>query len=97
MKFHNFTDKQRVMDAARRLGTDPDHPVRTGPRIYFFNDYSVAVVKKRKAFDEVKDQLKKINIGYALMYPATLKMTVNGTEKRFDTPESAAVFVKSLG
>lgn len=97
MKFHNFADKQRVMDAARRLGTEPDHPARTGPRISFFNDYSAAVVKKRKAFDDVKERLKKMNIGYALMYPATLKMTVNGTEKRFDTPEGASAFVDSLG
>lgn len=97
MKFHNFSDKQRVMNAARRLGTEPDQPARNGPRISFFNDYSAAVVKKRKAFDEVKDRLKRINIDYALMYPATLKMTVNGVEKRFDAPEAAAAFLDSLG
>ncbi len=96
VKFHNFTEKQRVMNAARHLGTEQDHPAHTAPRISFFNDYSATVVKKRKAFDEVKDHLKKMNISYALIYPATLKMTVNGTDKRFNTLEEAAAFVDSL-
>jgi hypothetical protein len=97
LKLHTFSDKQQVMNTARRLGVDPDQPARTGPRISFFNDYSAAVVRKRKAFHSVKERLKKMGIVYALIYPATLKWTVNGTEKRFDTPEAAAAFVDSLG
>lgn len=71
IKFHNFTDKQRVMDAARNIGSDGQ---RKGPKVSFFNDYSTAVVRRRKAFDEVKARLKRMKIDYALLYPATLKI-----------------------
>ncbi|CAB1459684.1 unnamed protein product [Pleuronectes platessa] len=58
MKLHNFADKQRVVvqtrrqvKPARRLGADqPADRIR----VSFFNDYSAAVARKRKAFDEVK-------------------------------------------
>lgn len=95
MKLHNFADKQRVMAAARRLATEPNQPADR-IRVSFFNDYSAAVVKKRKAFDEVKSCLRSKNVDYALLYPATLKLSVNGSEKRFNTPEAAATFVASL-
>lgn len=68
MKLHNIADKRRVMDAAHRLGTELDHLTRTGPRTSFFSDYSVAVVKNHKNFDGMKDQLKKMSIGYTLIY-----------------------------
>lgn len=51
INFHNFTDKQRVMDAARRIGSDRIQC--QGPRVSFFNEYSTAVVRRRKVFDEV--------------------------------------------
>lgn len=97
IKFHNFTDKQRVLDAARRVGTDPERSADAGPRISFFNDYSAMVIKKRKAFDDVKKRLQKMKIEYALLYPATLRLTVNGTIKRFASPEDATTFIDSLG
>ena len=84
MKLHNFTDKQRVMAVARRLGTEPNQPADR-IRVSFFNDYSAAVAKKRKAFDEVKGCLRRKNVEYALLYPATLRLSVNGVVKRFGT------------
>lgn len=97
IKFHNFTDKQRVLDAARRVGMDPERSTDAGPRISFFNDYSAMVIKKRKAFDDVKRRLQKMKIEYALLYPATLRLTVNGTVKRFASSDDATAFVDSLG
>ncbi|KAL3063675.1 hypothetical protein OYC64_000081 [Pagothenia borchgrevinki] len=84
------------MNAARKLGSETGHLADTGPRISFFNDFSAAVVKKRKAFNEIKYQLRKKSIDYALIYPATLKVMIKGTERRFDTPEGAAAFAESL-
>ncbi|KAK1874713.1 Protein TALPID3 [Dissostichus eleginoides] len=81
LKFHNFADKQLVMNAARKLGSEPGRLAHTGPRISFFNDYPAAVVKKRKAFDEIKYRLRKKSIDYALIYPETLKVMINGTER----------------
>lgn len=96
VKFHNFTDKQRVMEAARRLGarrSNQDGTTNMGPRISFFNDYSAEVVRRRKAFDDIKARLRTMNMDYALLYPATLKVTVNGTQKRFDNPKEAAALL----
>ncbi|KAL4003935.1 alpha-2-macroglobulin-like protein [Sarotherodon galilaeus] len=95
MKLHNFADKQRVMAAARHLATQPNHPTDR-IKVSFFNDYSAAVAKKRKAFDEVKSCLRKKNVDYALLYPATLRLSANGKEKRFHTLEAAASYAESL-
>ncbi len=83
IKFHNFTDKQRVLNAARHVGTDPERSADAGPKISFFNDYSAMVIKKRKAFDDVKKRLQKMKIEHALLYPATLRLNINGKMKRF--------------
>lgn len=93
-KFHNFTDK-RVMAVDQHLASEPDQPA---DRIHvsFFNDYSAALVKKCKAFDVVKSRLRSKNVEYALLYPATLKVTVNDVVKRFDSPKTAAAYVDSL-
>lgn len=99
VKFHNFTDKQRVMEAARQFrsrGSNQDDPTHKGPRISFFNDYSVEVVRRCKAFDDIKAQLRKMNMDYVLLYPATPKVMVDGTQRRFDNPKEAALLLRSL-
>lgn len=90
LKFHNFTDKQRVMEAARRVGGDKS------PRVLFFNGFSAALVKKRKAFDQVKARLKEKKIDYALLYPAILRVMVDGKPKKLSSPEEASAFVDTL-
>ena len=95
MKLHNFADKQRVMAAARRLGAEPNQPADR-IRVSFFNDYSAVMARKRKAFDEVKGCLRRKNVEYALLYPAMLRLFVNGVVTRFDTPEATATLVKWL-
>lgn len=86
--YHNFADKQRVMAAAQRLAPEPNQPV-DWIRVSFFNDYSMAVAKKCKTFDvkafEVKSCLRRKNMDYALLYPAMLRLSLNGKEKRFNT------------
>ena len=65
VKFHNFTDKQRVMEAAHWLGShrsNQDDPTNKEPRISFFNDYSAEVVRRRKDFDDINVRLRKMTI-----------------------------------
>lgn len=81
------------MNTARHLGTELGHPKHTGTRFSFFNDYSAAVVRKCKVFDDVTDRMKKMIIDYALLYSVTLKKKVHSLEKGFDTPEAAALFL----
>lgn len=69
LKFHNFRDKQRAMEAARRLGSrkSSQDAAPREPKVFFFNDYSAEVVRRRKAFDDTKTRLKKMNMDYALL------------------------------
>lgn len=96
LKFHNWQDKQRVIDAARLRGARESQSEPTEPNISFFSDYSAGVVRKRRAFDDVKSRLRKINVEYALLYPATLWVTVGGKQKKFVSPKDAEQLAKSL-
>lgn len=98
VRFHNFQDKQRVMAAASKrfaLNNSKQTSDADTPRISFFNDYSAAVVQKRKAFNEVKIRLREMQMEYALLYPATLSVKVGQMRKKFTSPEEVAVFLDS--
>lgn len=88
IRFHNFADKQKVLDAARRSETVK---YRELP-IMFFQDLSAAVLRKRKALDDVKKRLREM----AVKYPATLKMIHGGEAKSFNSRTKAASFVETL-
>ncbi|RXN04079.1 LINE-1 type transposase domain-containing 1 [Labeo rohita] len=92
IRFHNFQDKQRVMTAATKLFTLNSKQTSSSrdadaPKISFFNDYSAAVVQKRRAFNEVKTRLRELQMEYALLYPATLSVKVGRARKKFVSPE----------
>lgn len=53
VRFHNFSDRQRVMDAARRIKED-------GARIHFFPDFAAATQKRRRESDQVRKKLQNI-------------------------------------
>lgn len=93
VRFHNFRDRQLVMDAARRL---KDIRIE-GTRIHFFPDFAAATQKRRREFDQVRRKLQSIEgARYAMIYPASLRITINGTVKTFRSPEQASEFIDSL-
>lgn len=92
IRFHNFADKQRVLDAARRSGTVKYQE----SSIMFFQDLSAAVVRKRKGFEDVKKRLRDIGTKYMMLYPATLKIVHGGEARSFDSPAKAMAFVDTL-
>ncbi|KAE8277957.1 hypothetical protein D5F01_LYC24000 [Larimichthys crocea] len=92
IRFHNFTDKQRVLDAARRSGT-VKYKEST---IMFFQDLSAAVLRKRKGFDEVKKRLRDTGAKYMMLYLATLKIIHGGEARSFDSPAKAVAFIDTL-
>lgn len=56
VRFHNFSDRQWVMDAARRL-----KDIRfEGSRVHFFPNFAAATPKKRREFDKVRMKLQSI-------------------------------------
>uniref|UniRef100_H2N1V0 L1 transposable element RRM domain-containing protein n=1 Tax=Oryzias latipes TaxID=8090 RepID=H2N1V0_ORYLA len=83
IRFHNFVDKQRVLDAARRNGSVKFQE----SNIMFFQDLSAAVMPKRKGFYEVKKHLRYTSAKYMMLYPATLKILHHGEARSFDSPE----------
>jgi len=92
IRFHNFVDKQRVLEAARRSGT-VKYQVST---IMFFRDLLAAVLRKRKGFEEVKNRLRDIGTKHMMLYPAMLKIMHGGEARNFDSPAKAMTFVDTL-
>lgn len=95
VRFHSFPDKQRVMAAARRKAAEGDITLG-GKRIYFYNDLSAAVLRKRKEFAEAKKRLRDIGAQYSMLYPAKLQVSFNGIKKTFLSPADVFYFVSSV-
>lgn len=82
IKLHNFQDKARIMQAARRMQS----LLYNGAPIMIFEDFSAAVVKKRQGFYHVKQRLREMGIPFAMMYPAVLRIKQNSQERSFRSP-----------
>lgn len=95
VRFHSFPDKQRVMAAVRRKAAEGDITMG-GKRIYFYNDLSAAVLRKRKEFVEAKKRLRDIGAQYSMLYPAKLQVSFNGIKKTFLSPADVLSFVSSV-
>uniref|UniRef100_A0AAV2L9G9 Uncharacterized protein n=1 Tax=Knipowitschia caucasica TaxID=637954 RepID=A0AAV2L9G9_KNICA len=92
MKLHNFQDKVRIMQAARRLKTLS----YKGASVMIFEDFSAAVVKKRQEFTAVKRRCREQGIVFAMLYPAVLRIRHRGEEKLFRHPANATGFLDGL-
>lgn len=92
MKFLNFQDKVRVMRAARVKGKIMygDQEVR------FFPDLSADLHRQRRRFDGVKQRLRSMNVSYGIVYPAKLRLTVDGQTREFEDPADADKFLKGM-
>lgn len=91
-KLHYYQDCMDILRRAREFG-----PLRfKDTDIYIFPDYPPSVVHARSAFSEVRRLLcGRDGVKYGLLYPARLRITFNGTEKRFQNPEEAMIYVKT--
>ncbi|KAL0146846.1 hypothetical protein M9458_057785, partial [Cirrhinus mrigala] len=82
LKLHNFQDKTRILQASRAAG----QLVYKRHNISIFEDFSVAMVRKRQAFGNVKKRLRERGITFAMIYPAILRVQHDGV-KLFKQPE----------
>uniref|UniRef100_A0A3Q1C1U7 L1 transposable element RRM domain-containing protein n=1 Tax=Amphiprion ocellaris TaxID=80972 RepID=A0A3Q1C1U7_AMPOC len=92
MKFLNFADKVRVIQAARKKG----NIFVDNNKVMFFPDLSSDLLKRRKVFDPVRKELASHSIRglrYGIIYPATLLVTVRGRRHTFDTKSGAETFL----
>lgn len=92
MKFLNFQDKSRVLQAARKKGKI----MFEGHHVMFFQDISTELHKKRKRFDDVKQRLRDLGIEYGLIYPAKLRLFHGGKPHVFIDPAGVDSFIKNL-
>uniref|UniRef100_A0A3Q3B0V7 L1 transposable element RRM domain-containing protein n=1 Tax=Kryptolebias marmoratus TaxID=37003 RepID=A0A3Q3B0V7_KRYMA len=90
MKFLNYQDKMRVMTAARLKGK----VMYNGRHVMFFPDLSAEVVKQRKQYDQVKQQLRNLNINFGLIFPAKMRIFQRGNRFLFHTPTEVEEFIQ---
>lgn len=83
-KLHTFQDKAQIIHAARKA------------QIMTFEDFSIAVVQKQWEFYPVKQQLKEKGIGFAMLYPAMLRINHGRQEKFFKHPKDVAAFLEKM-
>lgn len=96
VRFHNFVDKQRVMNAAREIGRK-GQPLKHGnTTVMIFQDFSASILCKHKRFDEVKKRLRSLGAEYSQLYPASLRVTYRGSSLTFRDPAEVEQYIESL-
>lgn len=88
VRFHRYIEKERVL----RWAKEHRDMVYQGHSIKFYEDFSASVAKRRAAFNAVKSSLYRKGIRFGVMYPARLRITFNGADHFFDSPEQAEQF-----
>lgn len=96
VRFHNYQDKQRVMNASWNMGRNGQAVIHDGATVMFFPDMSAALARKRKGYGVVKKRLRTLGAVYRQIYPALLKVTYRGSSKVFSSPEEVQHFIDSL-
>ncbi|CAL9698818.1 unnamed protein product [Knipowitschia caucasica] len=95
-RFHNYQDKQRVMNASWELARKNHAVKHRDSRVMLFQDYSATVARRKKGYDAVKKRLRALGAEYRLMYPAKLKIIFRGSNKVFNNPTEAEHYLDSL-
>lgn len=75
-----------MMNASREMGKKNQPLMHGRTTVMIFQDFSAAVLRKRKRFDEVKKRLRSICAEYSQLYPAALKVSYRGFTKTFQDP-----------
>lgn len=92
VKFLKFQDKNRAIRASRAKGKI----LCGGHEVMFFPDISTELHRRRRCFDGVKQQLRALNIRYGIVYPAKLRVTIDGQTKEFLSSAEAEKFVQKI-
>lgn len=94
VRFHNYGDKQRVLDACRKRSASADGDLRyEDSKISCYQDFSASVIRKRKDFNAVKQRLRDMGARYAMLYPAKLRVNIGSTLKVFETPAAVSQYL----
>lgn len=85
----NYRDREVILRLARERGAVQYN----GSRVSFYPDFSAEVQRKRLRFTDVKQRLQRLQITYAMLYPAKLRVTVGGQVSFFETATEAAAWL----
>lgn len=80
----------------RALGNGEQFLMFRNSKVKIFQDFSAAVLRKHKLFNEVKKRLRAAGATYAQLYPATLKVTHRGATNVFQDPSEVDMYLSSL-
>lgn len=85
VKLLHFKDRDTILRKARDL------PAATinGSRISFYPDFSTEVQKRRMLFQDIKRRLRALQVPYAMLYPAKLRVVALGSTRFFESPKDA--------
>lgn len=67
---HNYSDRQRILYAAKNKGT-----VKVdGGNVSFYQDFSMEIVRRRRESANAHKLLREAGIRYSSLYPAFIKI-----------------------
>lgn len=92
-KILNYRDRDAALQKARELG----QLTHEGMNISLYPDFTSSVQEARKKFATVKQKLRYPSIPYPMLYPARLKITVDGKTKIFNEPGDTMKFAQQKG
>lgn len=81
----NYKDHEIILKLARERGSVHFN----GTKISFYPDFSAEVQRKRAKFVEVKKRLQKLQVTYAMLFLAKLRITTRGQATFFETAAEA--------
>uniref|UniRef100_A0A087YQ94 L1 transposable element RRM domain-containing protein n=1 Tax=Poecilia formosa TaxID=48698 RepID=A0A087YQ94_POEFO len=93
VRFSNYRVKEKVIQTAWNRRDVTHH----GRRIYFDQDYTANIQKKRKQVREIIKQLKDKNVRAVSPFPAQLKIYLDSGAKTFATLARAASTLEKMG
>lgn len=85
----NYKDREIILRLAREKGAVHYN----GTKISFYPDFSAEVQRRRAKFAEVKKRLQKIQVTYAMLYPAKLRITARGQSTFFESATEASAWL----
>lgn len=87
----NYRDRDTALRMAREKILTYE-----GMDFTMYPDFTAAVQEARRKFLPVKQKLRKVQIDFALMYPARLRITHQGKQSVFVNPQQAEEFLKRV-
>lgn len=64
------------------------------PECPFYPDFSAEVQRRRTKFTDVKRQLRILQLPYAMLYPAKLRIAVRGHAQFFESAKEASAWLE---